>query len=99
MNSSVYVAHTVSVHEQAYRTGCVLPLTIDNNGELVFGETINIIPQADNVSILMFVRILTVKFFDEHLYAYVVQKTRKYEMINLTDAKDCRPLDIILSAD
>ena len=72
-----------------------MPLKVDNNGEPSFGEIIHIIPQADNVSILMFVRILTVKFFDEHLYAYAVQKTKEYEMINLTDATDVRPLDIM----
>ena len=59
LNSSVYIAHTVSVLGQAYRTGCVLPLKVDNNGEPSFGEIIHIIPQTDNVSILMFVRILS----------------------------------------
>lgn len=80
---------------QTYSTSCVLPLKVDNNGEPLFGEIIHIIPQADNVSILMFVRILTVKYFDEHLYADAVQQTKEYEMISLTDATDVRPLDII----
>lgn len=61
----------------------------------MFGEIIHIIPQAGS-SILMFVRILTVKYFDEHFYAYAVQKTNEYEIISLTDATDVRPLDIML---
>ncbi|KAL7397849.1 hypothetical protein ABVT39_000670 [Epinephelus coioides] len=94
LNSSVYVAHTVSVLGQTYRTSCVLPLKVDNNGEPLFGEIIHIIPQAD-VSILMFVRILTVTYFDEHFYAYAVQKTKEYEMISRATAADFRPLDIM----
>ncbi|XP_016326358.1 uncharacterized protein LOC107676349 [Sinocyclocheilus anshuiensis] len=70
---------------------------IDCKGEPVFGEIIHIIPQADNVSVLMFVRILKVKYFDDHFYAFVVEPTKEYKMISLTSAADARPFDIMLS--
>ncbi len=95
LNSTAYVTHTVSVHGHTYRTGSVLPLKIDCKGEPVFGEIIHIIPQADNVSILMFVRILKVKYFDDHFYVFVVEQTKEYQMISLTSAADARPLDIM----
>lgn len=69
----------------------MLPLKIDCEGEPVFGENIHIIPQADNVSILMFVRILKVKYFDDHFYAFVVERTKEFKMISLTSAADARP--------
>ncbi len=81
---------------QAYRTGSVLALKRDTKGEPLFGEIIHILPQADNIPILMFVRILTVKHFDGHFYAYAVQKTKEHEMINLADVADVRPSDIML---
>ncbi len=85
----------MSVFGRAYRTGSVLALKRDTKGEPLFGEIIHILPQADNIPILMFVRILTVKHFG-HFYAYAVQKTKEYEMINLADVADVRPLDIML---
>lgn len=94
LNSTVYVAHTVSVLGHTYRSGSVLPLKVDHKGEPLFGEIVHIIPWAENVC--LFVRIVTVKYFDEHFYAYAVQQTKEYEMICLHDAADVRPLDIML---
>lgn len=42
LNSTVYVAHTVSVLGQTCRTGSVLPLNVGNKGEPMFGEIIHI---------------------------------------------------------
>lgn len=89
------MSHTVSVHGHTYRTGSVLPLKIECKGEPVFGEIIHIIQQADNVG--FFVRILKVKYFDDHFYAFVVEQTKEYQMISLISAADARPLDIMLS--
>lgn len=96
LNSTVYVAHSVSVFGQTYKTGAVLPLKMDIKGEPLFGEIIHIIPQTDTESVLLFVRIITVKYFDEHFYAYAVKKTKDYEMISLADSADVKPLDILL---
>lgn len=76
-----------------------MPLKADNKGEPLFGEIIHIIPQTDDMSILMFIRILTVKYFDDHFYAYVVHQTKEYEMISLADTADFRPLDIMQGFD
>lgn len=94
-NSTIYVSHTVSVLGQTYRTGSVLTLKTKYKGEPLFGEIIHIIPQIDDVSILMVLRILTIKYFDQHFYAYAIEKTKDYELINVTDAADFRPLDIM----
>ncbi|XP_052003744.1 uncharacterized protein LOC127658461 [Xyrauchen texanus] len=99
LNCAVYVTHAVSVFGQTYRTGSVMPLKADDKGEPLFGEIIHIIPQTDDMSILMFVRILTVKYFDDHFYAYVVHQTKEYEMISLADTADFRPLDIMQGFD
>lgn len=95
LNSTIYVSHTVSVLGQTYRTGSVLTLKTRYKGEPLFGEIIHIIPQIDDVSILMVLRILTMKYFDQHFYAYAIEKTKDYELISVTDAADFRPLDIM----
>ena len=36
----------------------------------------------------MFLQILTLKYFEEQLHTYVIEKKDEYEIINLKDAKD-----------
>lgn len=97
VTSTIFVSHSVDVYGQTYRTGSILPLRTDHREEPLFGEVIHILPQAVNESILMFVRILKVKYFDDHFYAYAVQRTKEYELITLAETSDFWPLDILSS--
>lgn len=94
LSSTIYVSHSVGVLGHTYRTGSVLPLRNDYRGELLFGEIVHIIPQASE-TILMLVRVLIVKHFDDHFFAYIVQRSKEYEVICYTDVIDHRPLDIL----
>ena len=89
--STVHVAHTVSVFGQTYRTGSVVPLKYDLRGECQFGEIIHILPECDK-ELFMFVQILSVQFFDNHYYAYVVEKKDMFELVSIKDLADVRPL-------
>lgn len=97
LNSTVYVTHSMSIFGHTYRTGCALILKNDCKGEPLFGEILHILPENDNVSAVMLVRIITVKHFDDHYFAYVVHKTDDCEMISITDVADVRPIDIMQS--
>lgn len=79
LTRTIFVSHSVDVFGQTYRTGSILPLRKDYRGDPLFGEVLHIFPQIENESILMFVEILNVKFFDEHFYAYSVQRSEAYE--------------------
>lgn len=48
---------------------------------------------CEREEVLIFLRILTVKYFDDHPYSYVVERNDKYEMINVKDVADIRPLE------
>nr|XP_054597976.1 uncharacterized protein LOC129152226 isoform X1 [Nothobranchius furzeri] len=97
LNSSVYVTHTVGVLGQTYKTGTVLTLKVNNKGDPLFGEIICIMPQTDTGSVMIFVKIITVKYSDEHFYAYAVKETNDYEMISMADLAHYKPLDIMLA--
>lgn len=47
----------------------------------------------------MFVRILKVSFFDNHFYAYAVERANEYELITLAEMSDFQPLYIMTSFD
>ena len=47
----------------------------------------------------MFVRILSVQFFDDHDYAYVVGKKDVFEVVSINDLADVRPLMSSLRGD
>ncbi|KAF0029348.1 hypothetical protein F2P81_018453 [Scophthalmus maximus] len=93
MSSIKYVTHSLTVNGQTYRTGSVLPLKTQHQGKHLFGEIIHVIRQGE--AFLFLIRVLEVKYFDEDFYAYVVQKTKDFEMINLDDVADVRPLGIM----
>lgn len=95
--STIHVAHSVCVLGQTYKTGCVLALNCDLRGERLFGEIVHIVPNCEKEEVQIFLRILTVKYFDDHLFSYVVERNDKYEMINVKDVADIRPLDLLSS--
>ena len=95
--STIHVAHSVGVLGQTYRTGCVLALNRDLRGERLFGEIIHMFPNCEKEEVFIFIQILSVKFFDDHLYSYVVERNAEYEMINIKDIADIRPLDLLSS--
>ena len=76
---------------QTYQTGSVVPLKYDLRGECQFGEIIHILPECDK-ELFMFVQILSVQFFDNHYYAYVVEKKDMFELVSIKDLADVRPL-------
>ncbi len=90
--SMVSVANCVSVFGHSYRPSCVLSLRCDLDKECLFGETVYIVPFCDREEVLVFLRILTVKYFNDHLHTYVIEKTNEFQMINLKDATDVVPL-------
>lgn len=44
-------------------------------------------------------RILKVSFFDDHFYAYAVERSDEYDLITLAEMFDFRPLYIVTSFD
>lgn len=99
LTSTVFVSHSIDVYGQSYRTGSVLTLRRDFREEPLFGEVIHILPQSVNESVFVFVRILKVSFFDDHFYAYAVERSDEYELITLAEIFDFRPLYIVTSFD
>nr|XP_023659142.1 uncharacterized protein LOC111839439 isoform X1 [Paramormyrops kingsleyae] len=96
INSSVHVTNSVILFGTTYRKGCILPLNMDKNGEPLFGEVIHIFPQHERGYSLMFLRLLKVKYFDEHLFSYKVETTEVFNMAKVPgDIEYCKPLDII----
>lgn len=95
--STIHVAHSVCVFGQTYRTGCVLALNCDLRGECLFGEIVHMVPNCEKEEVLICLTVLTVKYFDDHLYSYVVEPNDEYEMINVKDVADIRPLDLLPS--
>lgn len=49
---------------------------------------VHIVPICEREEVLMFLQILTLKYFEEQLHTYVIEKKDEYEIINLKDAKD-----------
>lgn len=74
MDIIIYVTHSLTVNGQTYRTGSVLPLKTQHQGEHLFAEIIHVIPQGE--TFLFLIRVLEVQYFDDHFYAYVVQRTK-----------------------
>ena len=95
--NTIHVAHSVCWLGQTYKTGCVLALNSDARGERLFGDIVHMVPNCEKEDVLCFLRILTVKYFDEHLFSYVVHRTDEYEMVNVKDVADIRPLDLLSS--
>ena len=93
--SSVHVAHSVTVFGQRYQTTCILPLNRNENGELVFGEVMHILPESENLNVLFFLRILVPKFFHNHFHAIAVQRTEDFKLISIRDLIDFRPMHLI----
>ncbi|KAI7806187.1 hypothetical protein IRJ41_001778 [Triplophysa rosa] len=98
--SSIHVSNNINFLGTTYRTGCILPLKTDERGEPLFGEVIHIIPQIESECAFMFLRVLRVKYFDEHFFSFNVTKTKEFDMAKLPDdLKDYRPLDIVSFCD
>ena len=94
----IHVAHSVFCLGHTYKTGSVLVLNRDIRGERLFGEIVHMVMNSENEEVLCFLRVLTVVYFDEHLFSYVVQRTNEYEMKDVKGLADTRPLDIISSS-
>lgn len=98
--SSIHVSNNINFMGTTYRTGCILPLKADERGEPLFGEVIHIIPQIERECAFMFLRVLRVNYFDEHLFSFNVIKTKDFDIAKLPDdLKDYRPLDIVSFCD
>ncbi len=97
LTSTLFVSHSVDAYGQTYRSGSILPLKSDNRQQPLFGEVIHILPQAGNELILFFVRILKVKYFDQHFYAFAVEKSKDCQVVTLAETSDFRPLDVVTS--
>ena len=65
----------VSVCGQTYRTGTVV-ITEKKYDDPVFGEIVHVFPHADKVTLLPFVNVVHVDFFDDHYYAFSVEKSK-----------------------
>lgn len=66
--SVVHVAHTQCFWSDIQNRECS-PLKYDTRGEFLFGEIVeDILPECDK-ELVMFVRILSVQFFDDHYNA------------------------------
>lgn len=96
--SIIHVAHSVFYFGHTYRTGSVLVLkNYDLRGECLFGEIVHIVLNSEKEEVLCFLRILTVVYFDYHLFSYVVQRSNEYKMEDVKGLSDTRPLDILSS--
>ncbi len=87
--------HTQFVFGQTYRTGSVVPLNCQSRGERLFGQVIHILPECEKDEVLTFVRMLSVKCFDSHYYAYVVKKEDVFDIVCLRDLADVRPVSLL----
>ncbi|KAA0712534.1 hypothetical protein E1301_Tti019070 [Triplophysa tibetana] len=98
--SSIHVTNNINFLGTSYRTGCILSLKADERGEPLFGEVIHIIPKNESEYALMFLRVLKVQYFDEHLFSFNVMKTKEFDVAKLPgDLMDYRPLDIVSFCD
>lgn len=52
------------------------------------------VPNCEKEEVLIFLTVLTVKYFDDHLYSYVVEPN---DEVNVKDVADIRPLDLLPS--
>lgn len=93
--SQINVSHSLFMSGQEYHIGCVLPVNLNERGELVFGEVFYIFPECDKQNAMFFVIMLVQDFFDSHLHAFQLQRTRDFQLINIKDIRDCRPMHLI----
>lgn len=93
--SRINVSRSVCMFGQEYQIGCVLPLHLDERGEVVFGEVIHIFPECEKQSVLFFVRMLAQVFFHSHLHAFQLKRSRDFKIINIKDIKDSKPMHFI----
>lgn len=92
-SETMSISHTVSVWGQTYRTGTLVVIEKKCN-ELVFGEIVHLFPQVDNGTLLAFVNVVHVDFFDDHFYAFCVEKSEDFNVVKIPDdLLDFRPLD------
>lgn len=88
------VSHTVTLCGQTYRTGTVVMTTADTKDEPVFGEIVHLLPQVEKGTALAFVRVVNVNCFDDHFYAYAVERADEFKLVQIPgDLSDFRPLD------
>lgn len=92
--SMISVASCVSILGHCYRPGCVVPLKFDLDNEHIFGQAMYIVPFSDRDEVFVLLRVLIVKYFDDHLHTYVIKETNEFQVINLKDAIDALPLDV-----
>lgn len=57
------------------------------------GEKTYIAPLCERVDVLMFVRVLTVVYFKEHLHTYIMEKKDDYEIVISKILQNVLPLD------
>lgn len=86
------VSHMVTLYGQTYRTGTVVVMSADTD-EPALGEIV--LPQVDKSTALAFVRVVNVNFFDDHMYAYAVERVDEFKLVRIPcDLSDFRPLDL-----
>ncbi len=60
----------------------------------VFGEIVHLLPQLDKDTALAFVQVVNVNCFDDHFYAYAVERDDEFKLAQIPgDLSDFRPLD------
>lgn len=97
--SRVNLCSSVEMFGHSFKTGGVIALNNDLNGERLFGQITYIVPVSESVDALFFLQIITVKYFDDHLHSYVVEKTNEFEMVNLKNIAYVLPLDLFTHRD
>lgn len=69
-------------------------ITADTKDEPAFGEIVHLLPQADKGTLLAFVRVVNVNCFDDHFYAYAVERADEFKLVQIPgDLTDFSPFD------
>ena len=55
------------------QTGCVVPSKFDLDNKHIFGQAVYIVPFSDRDEVFVLLRVLIVKYFDDHLHTYVIE--------------------------
>lgn len=92
-SESMCVSHSVSMWGQTYRTGTVV-VTEMKYDDPVVGEIVHLFPQVDKGTLLAFVNVVHVDFFDDHFHAFSVEKSEEFKVVRIPhDLLEFRPLD------
>lgn len=62
----------------------------------LFGEIVHISSECDKKEVLLFVQILSVECFEDHYYAYLIDKKTVFEMVSIIyNTADIRPVSLL----